>query len=394
MDFMQGFLIGFLILLVIIVIFLIVILIKVSNSKSNERLLRLEDAVNHYFSALSDIRDSLSTLGLEFENKLLKGVSSDLSHTKDIVVNNLSSLKEEVLKAKSELENINASSVSETKNRLSQLETKVNKTIAEVNESLTTTVRDVHKTFIDQTSGLSSKIGAMTEKIENLEKMSSEIKKLQDILKPPKQRGIFGEVLLENMLRDTLPQDRFSTQFAIGKDKVDAVIFLGEKILPIDAKFPLDKFEDYLKGNARQFISGVKKMIDSISGKYIKVSSSQGSTTNFAFMYIPSESVWYSLFVENLELYKYAVQKRVFPVSPNTLYSYLHVISEGLNAFEIEDRVEEVLERIISLQNEVKNSLKTFETLRNHLANALNKTDETIEFLNKISHSIDKFKGL
>ncbi len=394
MDLTQGLIIGLLVLLVIIVILLVVVLIKVSNSRNNERLLKLEEAIQHYFTALSDIRDSLNTLGLEFENKLLKGVSSDLSQTKDIVVSNLSFLKEEVLKAKSELENVNTSSVSETKERLSQLETKVNETIARVNQSLTLTVKDINKTFAEQTSGLYSKIGAMTEKIENLEKISSEIKELQDILKPPKQRGVFGEILLENLLKDTLPKDKFDTQFSIGNDKVDAVIFLENKVLPIDAKFPLDRFEDYKKGEARQFISGIKKMIDSISQKYIKVLTAEGNTTNFAFMYIPSESVWYSMFVENVELYRYAVQKRVFPVSPNTLYSYFHVITEGLSAFELEERVEEVLAKIVSLQNDVKNSIKNFEVLKTHLTNASNKTDEAIESLKKISRSIEGFREL
>ncbi len=394
-----------LVLLPVILILLIIILLRGNKDRSLEKLTRLEEQIAFYSDMLSEMKKSLTSLNLEFENKLLKNVSGDLANTREQIVEVLGKLREEVVKTRSDLESASSTSLYETKNRLSELEKKVNATIAQVNNSLTittkdlmdkitTTIQEINKTFGEQTTGLSGKIGVMTEKIESLEKISSEIKQLQDILKPPKQRGVFGEILLENLLKDTLPKSRYSIQFSIGNDKVDAVIFLEKKVLPIDAKFPLDKFEDYKKGEARQFISGIKKMIDSISAKYIKVLTSEGNTTNFAFMYIPSESVWYSMFVENTELYRYAVEKRVFPVSPNTLYSYFHIITEGLNAFELEERVEEVLTRIISLQNEIGNSIKNFEILKTHLTNASNKTDEAIESLRKISSSIEKFREL
>ncbi|BBB32434.1 DNA recombination protein RmuC [Thermotomaculum hydrothermale] len=393
------------VILIIILILLIVILVKSGKNANSEKLARLEEQISIYSSLLNDIKTGLSALNLEFENKLLKNVTGGLADTREQIVNVLSGLKEEVTKTKLDLKSTSSESLSETKNRLSELESKVNATIAQVNRSLTnttqdlmdkitTTMRDINKTFGEQTTGLSTKIGSMTEKLENLEKISSDIKQLQDILKPPKQRGVFGEILLENLLKDTLPADRFDIQFSIGNDKVDAVIFLEGKILPIDAKFPLDRFEDYRKGEARQFVSGIKKMIDSISQKYIKVLTSEGNTTNFAFMYIPSESVWYSMFVENTALYRYAVSKRVFPVSPNTLYSYFHIITEGLNAFELEEKVEEVLNRIVSFQNDLNNSVKSFETLKTHLTNASKKTDEAIELLNKISRSIENFRNL
>ncbi len=393
------------VILLIILILLIIMLIKSGRNDNIEKLARLEEQIAIYSNTLSDIKNSLTSLNLEFENKLLKNVSGDLANTREQIVDVLGKLKEELTKTKLDLESTSNNSVLETKNRLSELEKRISETIAEVNNSLTLTTKDlmekitstmkeINNTFGEQTSGLSTKIGAMTEKIENLEKISNEIKQLQDILKPPKQRGVFGEILLENLLKDTLPQERFATQFSIGNDKVDAVIFLENKVLPIDAKFPLDRYEDFRKGEVRQFVSGIKKMIDSISQKYIKVLTSEGNTTNFAFMYIPSESIWYSMFVENTELYRYAVSKRVFPVSPNTLYAYFHVITEGLSAFEIEDKVEDVLSKIISLQNEIKNSIKNFEVLKTHLTNASNKTDEAIESLKKISRSIERFSDI
>ena len=403
MSFIEIGVVASIVILIVILILLIIVLIKSGKNENVEKLAKLEEQIAFYSNTLSEIKNSIASLNLEFENKLLKNVSGDLANTREQIVDVLGKLKEELTKTKLDLESTSNSSVLETKNRLSELEKRVNETIAQVNNSLTlttkdlmekitTTMKEINKTFGEQTGGLSTKIGAMTEKIENLEKISNEIKQLQDILKPPKQRGVFGEILLENLLKDTLPEDRFATQFPIGNDKVDAVIFLENKVLPIDAKFPLDRYEDFKKGEAKKFVSGIKKMIDSISSKYIKVLTSEGNTTNFAFMYIPSESIWYSMFVENTKLYRYAVSKRVFPVSPNTLYAYFHVIAEGLSAFEIEDKVEDVLSKIISLQNEIKNSIKNFEVLKTHLTNASNKTDEALNSLKKISRSIDRFR--
>lgn len=132
-------------------------------------------------------------------------------------------------------------------------------------------------------------------------------------------------------------------------------------------------------------------MIDDISKKYIK--PSEYNTTNFALMYIPSESIWYSLFIMNPSNFKYAVEKRVFPVSPNTLMSYLFVVREGLKAFEVEKSVESLVNEINSLSKEIEEGISEFDKLEKHMRNSLNKVKSIKEVLVTIKDKVNSFGG-
>ncbi len=386
-------------LLVVLIVLVAVLIFKLGKKKEDEHLVRLEEKLSFYQHSIEEISKTLGLLSVDFENKILKNVSRDLSETKTGIVEVLNNVREEIIKTKAELELNSSNTLAETKQKLSHLEIQVSGTIERINKSLTdttttlmkditNTINNMHKSFGEQTAGLSGKLGEITRQLENLERISSEIKKLQDILKPPKQRGIFGEVLLENLIKDMFPKERYKFQYSIGNDKVDAAIFLENKIVPVDSKFPLDKYEDYLKGESKGFEKGIKTMIDNIASKYIKVKTGEGNTTNFALMYIPSESIWYSLFVEKPELYRYAVDKKVFPVSPNTIFSYFQMLVEGLNSFEIEENIEAVLNDIRGLKKDIEEAVSYFETLKKHLTNAASKSGETVGLLRKIFNSL------
>ncbi|MEO2069062.1 MAG: DNA recombination protein RmuC [Desulfurobacteriaceae bacterium] len=366
----------------ILVVAVITILIyrKLQTPTSLEELIEIREKINHdneeIRKVLDELRNKLQTLEYEFETKVVKNVAQDLNNTKESIVSQLLDLKENV----HEMSEKNTNLSFETKQKLLEMENKINKTIRDISDSISKSISELYE-----------KLGRVSSQLETMEKLAIEVQTLQNILRPPKQRGIFGEALLENLIKEVFPKDRYRFQYPLGTNKVDAILVIDGKLLPIDSKFPLDNFLKVLDGkrNKKDLINDIKKMIDDISEKYIK--PAECNTTNFAFMYIPSESVWYETFILEPEVYKYAIDKRVFPVSPNTFMSYLHVILEGLKAFEIEQNVEQVISEMNSLKNEIEKAVKEYTILETHLNKALKKVNATKQFLQNIHDKIDSF---
>jgi len=311
----------------------------------------------------------------------------------------LTQLRDSIHKTLSELSHKNDSLSNETKRKLIELEKNINQTIRDITQifSETTmqivndikdTIQKINSEFVNHTRLFSERLGKLDQKLEVIERISTEIQTLQDILKPPKQRGSFGEMLLENLIKEVFPKGMYEFQYSIGTNKVDAILKINGKILPIDSKFPLSNYLRVINEGKSidNLIKNVKKMIDDISKKYIK--PLEHNTTNFALMYIPSESVWYSLFVMNPSVFRYAVEKRVFPVSPNTLMSYLFVIHEGLKSFEIEKNIESLIKEFNSLYKDIDDSINEFEKFEKHMRNSMNKFKSTKELLFEIKEKM------
>ena len=239
-------------------------------------------------------------------------------------------------------------------------------------------------------------INSVSEKLNSLDKtnqkiadFSSQIRDLQDILRNPKQRGILGEYLLEQVLSNALPPSIFSMQYSFSDgSKVDAVIFLKDKILPIDSKFSLSNYEKILSSKddrervvlQREFLRDLKRRIDETS-KYIKPDE---STTDFAFMFIPSETIYYDLLdgvvgsLKNLSIIEYALKERkVIIVSPTTFLAYLQTVLQGLKSLEIEGNaklikkhVEKLSKHWYSFDVYMQKISKTLTVLVNHFNDA------------------------
>ncbi len=166
-------------------------------------------------------------------------------------------------------------------------------------------------------------LGKLTQRTEQIQEVGKNISSLQDLLRAPKFRGGFGELLLERLLADILPRDNYSLQYKFRDgETVDAVIRIGGNLVPIDSKFPLEDFErivaaeseDEQVAQRKQFTRTIKKHIDNVT-KYILPDE---KTFDFALMYIPAENVYYETilrgYAEESEIYSYALQKRVIPV--------------------------------------------------------------------------------
>jgi DNA recombination protein RmuC len=232
-------------------------------------------------------------------------------------------------------------------------------------------------------------LGKVTEATNRVMELGDDINKLHNILQSPLRRGGFGEIMLENLLSQVLPDKYFQIQYSFQNNtRVDAVLKLGQHILPVDSKFPLQGFDGEASENHKTksaFVRIVKDRIDETS-KYILPTE---GTFEFVMMYIPAENVYYEI-ISNSELFNYAMQKRVIAVSPNSFFAYLQVVVFGLRGLQIEENAREILERISSLKLALNGVQDRYDKLGTNITNAQSKYSELGKKLGKFSNQFDQ----
>jgi len=228
------------------------------------------------------------------------------------------------------------------------------------------------------------RLGELAQRTKDIQEVSKNVSSLQELLRAPKFRGGFGELLLERLLADILPADSYSLQYKFkGGETVDAVIRIGGNLVPIDSKFPLEDFERIVAVESekeqaalrRQFTRNMKKHIDDVT-KYILPDE---STFDFALMYIPAENIYYETIIrgtEESDIFSYSLDKRVVPVSPNSFYAYLQVIVQGLKGLRVEKAAGEILSYIRRLQSDFDDFQYDYGVMGEHIRHAANKYDE------------------
>jgi DNA recombination protein RmuC len=255
-------------------------------------------------------------------------------------------------------------------------------------------------------------IGEVRENIGRLSKVSDQIYEvgkniatLQEILRPPKLRGGLGEQFLGELLSQILPPEFFTLQYSFSSgERVDAVVKLGQKLVPIDSKFPLDNFrrmiecktDDERKASQKLFYRDVKKHIDEIAGKYIVP---EEGTYDFALLYIPAENIYYETitkdesFGEEKGILDYALKKKVIPVSPNSFYAYLQVIILGLKGLKIEEHAHEIQGLLAGLIKEMRDFQEDFRIVGKHITDARNRFEEARSRLEKFSFKLEQIEN-
>ncbi len=245
-----------------------------------------------------------------------------------------------------------------------------------------------------------NRLGQLQESTQSMIRIGEDISGLQDILKAPKLRGILGEFFLEELLRQLLPQDRYVLQYGFRSgEKVDAVILLGQGMVPVDAKFPLESFKRHLqpgtddekRRSRRQFVQDVKKHVDAIASKYILP---EEGTFDFSLMYIPAENVYYETIVKEEfsteeSLVAYAMTRKVIPVSPNSFYAYLQAIVLGLRGLRIENSAKEILNSLTQLATDFKKFDEDFEKLGTHLTNSKSTFDRAQKRYDRLKQQLE-----
>ena len=226
---------------------------------------------------------------------------------------------------------------------------------------------------------------------------------LQDLLRPPKARGGLGEVMLEELLRQILPPSGFETQYRFSSGLiVDAVVRAGGKLVCIDSKFPLSNYrvmcdaedEAFRSGGERAFAADVERHLRDIHDRYI---APDENTFDFAVMYVPAEGVYGELLRlkhKQRPLYEHAMELRVIPMSPLTMYGYLQTVLFGLKCLQIEESAEAILGYCGRLQNEIDRFATDYETLGRHVVNAHAKYDEGARRLDLFKGKLDRIVDL
>jgi DNA recombination protein RmuC len=240
--------------------------------------------------------------------------------------------------------------------------------------------------------------------------MSQTAQTLETILGGAKSRGTLGEVTLERLLEDALPKERYQRQYRFSSgEAADVVIFLRDKMLPIDSKFPLDAFrrmgeQASSQGSSqapaqadearRAFATAVKGHADAIAKKYILPNE---GTLGIALMFVPSESVYYELLMtsdaKSQPLDEYCRSKNVIAVSPNTLYAHLQVILMGLQGMQIEENAKRLHASLTGLQKQMENFTDAFGKLGTHLKNAQQNYVEADKHFDKAQNTLGEMLG-
>ena len=253
--------------------------------------------------------------------------------------------------------------------------------------------------FLDSQRTVAEGISKLYEKIGGLDRGSQEIlqltKSFHDILKPTKTRGILGESILENLLRDVLPKEVVISQYGFKDGKrVDFVIKLPTVIVPIDAKFPVESFRNYLDAKEVDKKAQYRICLDSIKKRILETATyiyPDEGTSDFALMYVPSEAVYYFIITET-EALEFANQKKVFVVGPSTLYAYLKTILVGFQAMKIEKRARQIYDNLKRLEKDLVVFMRDYGTLGTHIRSASSKYEDLSKRIERISsrlHTIE-----
>ncbi len=318
------------------------------------------------------------------------------------------SLNQQLLDLKNQLLEMKTSQMEAQRQSLFQQSGQLNEIMRTVSENLSKTQGNI-ASQLNQTGTvvgeIQKKLGALEESTRQMTDIGKDISSLQDILRAPKLRGNLGEYLLEDLLRQVLPAGNFTLQYSFQDGaKVDAVISLGERLIPVDAKFPLESFvrifeaegEEGQKKHKKEFIKSFKMRIDEIADKYIRPDE---GTYDFALAYIPAENVFYEAMISDgldgrrYGIFNYAVEKHVIPVSPNSFYAYLMAIAFGLKGLRIEQRTQQILKDLVKVQEGFGQFYGDFLLLGKHLGNAGNKYDETAKKAEKFQDRLADFTG-
>lgn len=298
-------------------------------------------------------------------------------------------------KTRQEIQDIN------DKNRL-----EVQKQLEKVNEQLSQGMVETSKTLQNQFKQSADIIKEVTSKLTKLDETNKQVvsfaeqmKSLENILTNPKQRGILGEYFLDSLLANVLPPDQYQMQYSFKNGEiVDAVIFFKDKIIPIDAKFSLENYNKIMQEHDKDkreklekiFKQDIKNRIDETS-KYIRANE---DTTDFAFMFIPAEGIYYNLLIYKTgtveintnDLVEYAFKKHVIIVSPTSFYAYLETVLQGLKALQMEASVQDVIKKV----GELGRHMNAYQVYMQKLGTNLGHTVSMYNNANKEFTKIDK----
>ena len=273
----------------------------------------------------------------------------------------------------------------------------------------------MQKSMTSQLSESAKLIESITQKLTKLDEtnkrvvdVADELKTLQNVLSNPKQRGVLGEYYLQTVLENVLPTSNFKMQYRFEDGQtVDAAVFVDRgKIIPIDSKFSLENYNRLIESEDKSerdklgalIRADLKKRIDE-TAKYIRP---EENTLEIAFMFIPSEAIYYDLIINEVgatkanarDLVQYAFQdKKVIIVSPTTLLAYLQTVLQGLRSLQIEEQAKDIQKRVGLLGRHITKFEDVMQRLGKSLGTTVNHYNSAHKELNKIDKDVVKITG-
>jgi len=283
--------------------------------------------------------------------------------------------------------------------QLEALKTSQDKTGTNLSESLNKNLQSSQKVL----GQLNTQIGELSGTNKQMLQIGTDVRRLGDILSSPKLRGQFGEMSLENLLSNVLAKDSFEMQYTFKDGKiVDGLVKMADYSVSIDAKFPLPSFEGILNAEndevrakeRKQFQRDVIIHIDKIAADYIRPVEGTG---DFAMMYIPAENIYYETVIkydgDAKDIMRYALDKKVVPVSPNLLYAYLMTVAMGLSGLAIEKKAEEIRQNLKKLNSGFASFGESWDVLGKHMRNANSQYEEGNQRLNKFGMQLEQIQS-
>lgn len=264
-------------------------------------------------------------------------------------------------------------------------------------------MQGINKEMNEQLRGVVKGVTEVQESSKQVFTIADQLRELQNILKNPKQRGILGEYYLETVLNNVLPPESFQMQYAFEDGEiVDAAVFVKGKVIPVDSKFSLENYNRYIEAEGAERIQFEKTFINDLklriseTAKYIRPTE---KTTDFAFMFIPHEGIYYDLLSnkvgageENL-IQRAAGKYKVIIVSPTSFLAYLQTVLQGLKAMEIEEKAQDIIKNVEKLSIHLGKYEDFYQKLGNTLATTVNHYNAGYKELNKIDKDVTRITG-
>jgi len=320
----------------------------------------------------------------------------------DVIIQLTNSLSNQIQNIRKEINDNSEKSRLEIESKLKVINKEISDFQISSKSSMQKQFADSNKIIKDVTNEL-AKIKGTNEQVLSF---ANQMKSLEKILGNQKQRGIFGEIQLENLLSNVLPPEIFQMQYTFKSgDIVDAIIKVNDNIIPIDAKFSLDNYnrmiessdDGEIKNLEKKFKEDIKSRIDETS-KYIKP---QEKTLDYAFMFIPADGLYQdllnsrvgSLKINSNELVSYAYLKKVMIVSPMSLFPMLQITMKALNNLKFEKEIDTVIKNVRNLSNHLASYQLYHDKLGNTLKTVVNHYNKSSDEFGKIDKDISRISN-
>ncbi len=358
---------------------------------------RFEQLNRNSAQSLQQGHEQLTKTVGQFGETITNNMQTHQTNTTQLIAENIrkgiNDLRQDLdhsLKKQSELVNKSIVSLTDsTDSRLKEISGQVEKRLTEGFEKTNQTFSDVIK-----------RLALIDDAQKKITELSTNVVSLQEILNDKRSRGAFGEVQLQSLVSNIMPDSHYTMQQKLSNDKIaDCVLKLPEPTgkIAIDAKFPLESYKRMMdistaeadrKVAAKQFSKDIKKHINDISDKYIiPPESSDG-----AVMFIPAESVFAEIHGHYPELVQYAYQRKVWLVSPTTLMAILTTATAVIKDEQTRKQVHIIQEHLSYLGKDFGRFQERMDKLSNHINLVSKDVDSVHTSAKKISSRFDKIE--